>query len=286
MILRKTRLGRGLAVLAPLAAFFLSADPAIAQFRPDFNQRAGVPDWEIDPDFKNDVFTFARVRYSSIDWGTRGGYGYGGWGQGRWAIDYPDAELNLAFRLQQMTSLKVNPDAVVVDLAVDDLSHYPFLYIVEPGGLEFTEPEIDSLRKYLLNGGFLMLDDFWGEPDWQNVQMQINRLFPSREIIDLEIDHPIFHIIFDLTEKPQVPGIEWAKRFRGTGRTWEDDTNTEPHYRAVFDDKGRMMLIICQNTDLGDGWEREGEYEWYFRDFAEKLAYPMAINIIFYAMTH
>jgi hypothetical protein len=152
--------------------------------------------------------------------------------------------------------------------------------------LEFTEPEIDSLRKYLLNGGFLMLDDFWGEPDWQNVQMQINRLFPSREIIDLDIDHPIFHIIFDLNEKPQVPGIEWAKRFRGTGRTWEDDTNTEPHYRAVFDDKGRMMLIICQNTDLGDGWEREGEYEWYFRDFAEKLAYPMAINIIFYAMTH
>lgn len=284
MISRNTRIGRSLAAFASLAVFLLTADSLTAQFRPDLNHRAGVPEWEVDPDFKNDVFTFARVRYSSIDWSQRGGYG--GWGQNRWATDYPDAELNLAFRLQQMTSLKVNPDAVVVDLAGDDLSHFPFLYIVEPGGLEFTEPEIDALRKYLLNGGFLMLDDFWGEYDWQNVQMQINRLFPSREIIDLQIDHPIFHIIFDLNEKPQVPGIHFAKRFQGTGRTWEDDSNTEPHYRAVFDDKGRMMLIICQNTDLGDGWEREGDDEWYFREFAEKLAYPMAINIIFYAMTH
>lgn len=276
--------GGKMAVLMPIIVFSLLAAPAEAQGRRDFNQHVSIPEWEVDPDFKNDVFTFARVRYSSIDWSRRGGYG--SWGQGRWAIDYPEAELNLAFRLQQMTSLKVNPDAAVVDLAKDDLSQYPFLYIVEPGGLEFTEDELVALRKYLLNGGFLMLDDFWGEYDWQNVAMQIGRVFPSREMVDLGIEHPIFHIIFDLKEKPQIPGIEFARRFRGTGRTWEDDSNTEPHYRAVFDDKGRMMVIICQNTDLGDGWEREGEEEWYFREFAEKLAYPMAINIIFYAMTH
>ena len=273
-----------LTVPALITAFLLVAIPAAAQFLQDSNARAGVPDWEVDPDFKTDVFTFARVQYSAIDWGNRGGFG--GWGQNRWATDYPDAELNLAFRLQQMTSLKVNPEAAIVRLAEDDLSLYPFLYIVEPGALEFTEDELVALRNYLLNGGFLMLDDFWGEGEWQNVAMQMDRLFPNRELIDLDIDHPIFHIIFDLKEKPQVPGIHFAQRFRGTGRTWEDESNTEAHYRAVFDDKGRMMLIVCQNTDLGDGWEREGEFEWYFRDFAEKLAYPMAINIIFYAMTH
>ncbi len=246
--------------------------------------RAGVPEWHVDKAFKRDVFTFARVRYS-----THGGYGYGYGrrrGGSRWATDYPDAELNLSFRLQQMTSLKVNPDPVVVDLEWSQIAEHPFLYIVEAGALMFSDEEVTTLRRYLLNGGFLMFDDFWGEEEWGNVYEQIKRVFPDREPVDLPIEHPIFHCVFDLKEKPQVPSIHSARYNYGTGVTWERPDAKQVHYRGIFDDKGRMMVIICQNTDLGDGWEREGEEKWYFHEFAEKRAYPMAINIIFYMMTH
>lgn len=275
-----------LAVL--LLASALAHSPATAQVMTTAADRAGVPEWSVDPAFKHDVFTFARVRYTS--WAGRGGWdGWGGRGGGRWATDYPDAELNLAYRLQQMTSLKVNPDAAVVDLAEADLSQYPFLYIVEPGRLAFSAEEVLALRRHLLNGGFLMVDDFWGEDEWENMRDEMARVFPGRELVDLGIDHPIFHCVFDLKEKPQVPSIHAALYNRGTGITWErdyDPTTREVHYRAYFDDRGRMMAILCHNTDLGDGWEREGESEWYFEEFAEKRAYPMAINIIFWAMTH
>ena len=266
-----------------LAAIFLA--PAWAQRGPPRFRgayRAGVPEWQVDAAFKRDVFTFARVRYGSY-----AGWGWGR-GAGRWATDYPDAELNLAFRLQQMTSLKVDPDSVVVDLTQPDLLNYPFLYIVEPGRLAFRDEEAAALRKYLLNGGFLMVDDFWGVDEWDNFYHEIKRVFPEREPQELPIDHPIFHCVFDLKEKPQVPSIHHFL----AGRTFEARYTDgqldphEPHYRALFDDKGRMMAIICHNTDLGDGWEREGESEEYFHVYGEKKAYPMGINIIFYAMTH
>lgn len=252
--------------------FVVSAFGQVGRF--NFS-RAGVPDWEVDPDFRNDVFTFARVRYST---GLFAGRYFGG-GDYRWQTDYPDAELNLGFRLQQMTSLKVNPEPAVVDLAVSDLSQYPFLYIVEAGGMYLRDNEVEVLRRYLLNGGFAMFDDFWGEYEWRNVEKEVRRVFPDRDIVDLPIEHPIFHCVFELSEKPQVPGIHvFPQSYEKDGR--------DVHYRAVFDDKNRMIVIICQNTDLGDGWEREGENIDYFRTYSEPKAYPMAINIIFYAMTH
>lgn len=266
----------------PLAAFLiwamLGASHAEAQM-----DRAGVPEWEVPAAFQHDVFTFARIKYESFEgrWGGRSGGG-----RGRWAIDYPDAELNLAYRLQQMTSLKVNPESAVVVLDQDNLADYPFLYMVEPGALTFRETEVEALRSYLLNGGFLMIDDFWGEEEWENLNYELKRVFPDREFHDLPIEHPIFHIVFDLKEKPQVPSLYRALQNQGTGITWEREDAKEVHYRGIFDDQGRMMVIICHNTDLGDGWEQEGQSEWYFREFAEKKAYPMGINIIVYAMTH
>lgn len=256
-------------------------------FAQRYYNRRGVPDWEPDKEFARDVFTFVRIRYSSGYGGGRYGGGYGrGYGRGRWATDYPDSDLNFSYRLQQLTSMEVDPDGVVLELTDPKLFDYPFIYIVEPGGLMFSEEEVKALRRYLLNGGFLMVDDFWGEDEWYNFYYEIKRVFPDREPVELELDHPIFHAVFDLKERPQIPSIGHALNGRYYGITWERADAREVHYKAIYDDKGRIMAVICHNTDLGDGWEREGENEWYFHEFSEKKAYPMGINIVFYAMTH
>jgi hypothetical protein len=242
--------------------------------------RNGVPEWEIDPKFKKDVFTFVRIRYTSQS------RRWGGWGGQKWSTDAPDAELNLCYRLQQMTSMKVEPEGKVLDLTDKELFDYPFVYMVEPGDIIFSDEEVANLRRYLLNGGFLMVDDFWGEREWENFYEQIKRVFPDREPVELPLEHPIFHSVFSLKEKPQIPNIGVGTEHQYTGITYERYDAQEVHYKAIFDDKGRMVAMICHNTDLGDGWEREGENEYYFREFSEKKAYPLGINIIFYAMTH
>jgi Domain of unknown function (DUF4159) len=272
-------------------------------YDPASGDRAGVPDWETDPSFPKDVFTFVRVQYDS----SRGGGGFGGmgfpggfgggggrrrggggrWGGG-WLTDFPDSDLNFSYRLQQLTSLKVNPDPISRRVTDEDLSDYPFLYMIEPGALYFSEEEVVALRRYLLNGGFLMVDDFWGDYQWENFYQQIKRVFPDREPHELPIEHEIFRCVYRLREKPQVPSIH---TWEGSGRSityepYHGGNTEEVHYRGIFDDQNRMMMIICHNTDLGDGWEREGEDPSYFHEFSEKKSYPMGINIVTYAMTH
>lgn len=180
--------------------------------------------------------------------------------------------------------MKVAPDPIVLELTDPQLLDHPFCYFCEPGrgGLGLTPEEVKAFRTYLDRGGFAMFDDFWGEREYQNFYYDIKQVFPDREPVDIPLDHPIFHIVYDLKEKPQVPSINVAQ----SGFTYERPDAQEVHYRGIFDDKGRLMVIICHNTDLGDGWEREGEDKWYFHEFSEKRAYPMGINIVVYAMTH
>lgn len=260
----------------------VTATVLVAQrgWRRSFDDRQGVPVWSNEPGFEKDVFTFTRIQYDS-GWGRGRGGGGGGW-----TVDFRDADLNFSFRLQQLTSLKVDPEGKVLRLTDPELFSHPFLYIVEPGSLEFSEDEVKALRRYLLSGGFLMIDDFWGEAEYENLYLEMKRVFPDREPQELPLEHPIFHCVFDLKEKPQIPNYRDGEASQHTGVTWERWDAREPHYRAIFDDKGRMMVIICHNTDLGDGWEREGVYEYYFREFSEKKAYPLGINIVFYAMTN
>ncbi len=243
----------------------------------------GTPMWENPRGFEKDVFTFSRIRYS---YGRSAGY-YGRRG-GSWATDTPDSDLNLSFRLQQMTSLKCSPDGRIIELTDPDLAEYPWIYIVEPGGLGFTDLEVVALRKYLLNGGFLMFDDFWGDSAWQNVEREMKHVFPDRGFTELSLDHPLYSCVFQIKSKGQVPNVRTGEESQHTGVTWEHhdgDTQTV-HHRAIHDDKGRMMVFAAHNTDNGDGWEREGEYEYYFKNFSEKIAYPLGINVVFYAMTH
>ncbi|MDP3068808.1 MAG: DUF4159 domain-containing protein [Opitutaceae bacterium] len=241
----------------------------------------GTPTWENTRGFEKDVFTFTRARYNS-----GGGY-YRMRGPG-WTTDTPDSDLNLSYRLQQMTSIRTNPDGRFINLTDDDLGSFPWIYIVEPGSLSFSDAEVVALRKYLLNGGFLMFDDFWGDSAWRNVEREMKRVFPDRSFGELSLDHPVYHCVFEIKSKGQVPNVRTGEESQHTGVTWENhdgDTRTV-HHRAIHDDKGRMMVFAAHNTDNGDGWEREGEYEYYFKNFSEKIAYPLGINVIFYAMTH
>lgn len=248
------------------------------QIRPGVVDRGGVPEWTNDDRFKADVFTFCRVRY-----GSGGGWGRGG-GHG-WATDYPDSDLNFSYRLHELTALEVDPNGVILELTDPAIFDFPFMYLIEPGRMYLSEPEVLGLRRYLLNGGFLMVDDFWGDDEWENFYHEIKRVFPDREPQELPLEHEIFHIVYDLKQKPQVPSIHAFSRNGSSDRPWDPGSQT-PHYRALFDDKGRMMALVCHNTDLGDGWEREGESTEYFRLFSEKWSYPMGINIVAYAMTH
>ena len=238
--------------------------------RRDPNDRGGVPLWKNDEADPGDVFTFVRIQYNSY----RGRY--------RWNTDYPDADLNLSYRLQQLTSIKTDPNGKILRLTDEELFKYPFIYIIEPGGMTLSEEEVLALREYLERGGFLMVDDFWGEDEWANFAHELKRVFPNRPIEDIPLEHEIFNIVYKIKKKPLIPSVHAYQNGNWTER-WDAE---EPHYRCVKDDSGRLMTVICHNTDLGDGWEQEGTDSGYFETYSEPYAYPLGINIVTYAMTH
>lgn len=255
----------------------------------------GTPNWTNEPGFEKDTFTFVRIRRDRANDCSPT--------SGQWWTDFPDSDLNLSFRLQQVTSLRVNPDGRVLRLTDPALFDYPWIYMVEPGGLLLRDEEVPILRKYLLNGGVLMTDDFWGEWQWDYFARQIKRVLPDRDFIELPMDHPIFHCVFDLKgpkNNLQTPNVAQGIQSQYDGVTWE--THPRPgqysrrgpgaeacidlHTRAILDDKGRIMVLAVHNCDNGDGWEREGESDYFFHEFSEKRAYPLGVNILFYLMTH
>jgi hypothetical protein len=270
---------RGMArITLALLVLFLAMGEALAQGRstPVYT-RGTLPEWELDPKFQKDCFTFVRLKYRS----TRDRTSYAWW------TDFPDADNNLSWRLHQLTSLKVDPVPKQVDIMDNELFRYPFVFMSGVPAIILNDEEVDQLRRYLTGGGFIMVDDFWGEENWDYFENEmLRRVFPDRRARELDITHEIFNIVFPLKEKPQIPNAGFAMRYRDTGRTWEVEDGETPHYRGISDDKGRLMMLICHNTDLGDGWEQEGMDPYYFTEFSEKKAYPLGINIVFYVMTH
>lgn len=241
------------------------------------------PAWPVNKDLPNDIFTFARLRYNSAS-----PWGRGGRRRGKWMTDFPDSDLNFSYRLQQLTSLQVNPNGAIVDIDAEQLRHYPFLYMIEVGDIDLTEEEATTLRNYMLNGGFIMVDDFWGTREWENFYVALKQIWPDREFEEIPIEHEIFRTVFPLKVKPQIPHISYSREVIERGITWEYDKpgSEQVHYRGIFDDKRRLVMFICWNTDTGEGWEQEGTDPWYFREFSEKYAYPLGINVVFYALTH
>jgi len=260
--------------LTRLPADHTATDESLENHSPALRARISPPQ-EADP---GDVFTFVRIQWSQNGNGSgnfrRRGY--------KWDTDYPDADLNLSYRLQQLTSIKTDPNGKILKLTDEELFKYPFIYIIEPGSMVLSEAEVVALREYLERGGFLMVDDFWGEDEWDNFAFEMKRVFPNRPIEDIPLEHEIFNIVYTIKKKPLIPSVH---TYRGGGRTERWDAQ-EAHYRCVKDDSGRLMTVICHNTDLGDGWEQEGTDSGYFEEYSEPYAYPLGINIVTYAMTH
>jgi hypothetical protein len=165
----KSRISIVVLVFVIAATAFAQRGPFMRrEFRPGMVDRGGVPEWKNDDRFKSDVFTFVRVEYSSANGGNRRS-------GGGWRTDYPDSDLNFSYRLHELTSLETDPNGVILRLTDESLFDYPWLYLIEPGALFFSDAEVAALRRYLLNGGFLMVDDFWGDYEWQNFYEQIKR---------------------------------------------------------------------------------------------------------------
>jgi hypothetical protein len=257
----------------------------------------GTPNWTNAPGFQKDVFTFARLMFKTApDTGRRveGGFGRG-WRLGWW-VDFPDADLNLSYRLQQLTSMKVDPDCRVVRITDPELTDFPFVFMEHPGYMDLDDEQQRILRNYLLNGGALLVIDFWSQREWDGFERQMKLVLPGRSWVDLPASHPIFHCVYNLNgtlRDQQVPTIQfWNPEHNPKDpqsrihRVDRGEGDEEVHVRAWLDDKQRIMALAFHNSDISDGWEREGENDEYFKKFSEKIAYPMGINLMVYLMTH
>jgi hypothetical protein len=228
-------------------------------------------------------FNFCRAMFESNRREKRG-----------WSTDYPGADLNFSTRLQELTKAPVTmytdaeegdqPDAVVVRLTDDALFKCPFILMQDAGTAYFSPRDAARLREYLLKGGFAFVSDYWGVRAREQFDEQIGLALPPGQfpIVDLPLTHPIWHTLFELKTIPQMPSIQ---SWRRTGGNTDRGVYDPPSARGIADSRGRLMVVMMHNTDIPDGWEREGEDPEYFYRFSPD-SYAVGIDIVLYAMTH
>ena len=277
-----SRFARYCAAVAP--AFFVGATVA-AQFGGGFGGFGPryVPARFPDAETFGHGFVFCRGIYRS-DRREAGGTG--------WSTDYPDAELNFSIRLSELTKTRIHrggdgkPVHVTVRLTDDSLFNCPYLHMEDVGTMALSEAEVQKLREYLLKGGFLWVDDYWGDYAWDQWVEQIARVLPPSEfpIVELPIGHPIWQSQFQLKELPQIPAIQSWRRI-GYDTSERGEESRTPHFRGIADKAGRVFVVMTHNTDISDAWEREGEDPRYFYQFSPK-GYGVGIDVMLYAMTH
>jgi len=233
-------------------------------------------------DFEDGSFMICKLQYTS------GRYEAMGIG---WSTDYPYAGINLMIRMSELTRAHITqvgetgePTYWVVRLSDDALFHCPILMGSDVGTMALSDEEAARLRQYLLKGGFLWVDDFWGTPAWEQWSSQIGRVLPEYLIQDVPPDHPILHERFQIDQIPQVTSINFWRRSGGvTSERGADSPHAE--LRMIADAKGRIMVLMTHNTDIGDSWEREGEDHEFFLQFSPN-GYSLGINVVLYALTH
>ena len=258
---------------------------AFAQLHP-FRQYPGreYEDFPLPNDYAEKTeWAFARLMYPSFSGGFGRRFGRSGnWKQGRtaWTTDYPRADRHLSEAMRRLTRLHVRSVEQPVDLDDGaDVYNYPWLYAVEVGQWELTDDQILKMREFLERGGFFMVDDFHGTREWAIFINSMQKVFPQRPIVEIPNGDQIFHVIYDLDGRYQVPGAQYLR----SGRTFEQD-GTIARWRGIYDDKGRIMVAICHNMDLGDSWEWADEPQ-YDEKFSA-LSFRIAANYIVYSMTH
>jgi Domain of unknown function (DUF4159) len=198
----------------------------------------------------------------------------------QWTVDYPRSDRHLLQGMRRLTRLDTRSVEQVVDAdGDDDIYNWPSLYAVEPGHWDLSNDQAAQLREFFRRGGFLMVDDFHGQEEWENFVAGMEKIFPDRKIVDLDNKEPIFHVIYDLDDKYQVPGMQYIY-----SRSKSEYGGFDAHWRGIYDDNGRVMVAICHNMDLGDAWENSDDPR-YPEKYAA-LAYRIAVNYWIYDLTH
>lgn len=208
-----------------------------------------------------------------------------------WSVDYPRADVNLSFRLAELTRTPIAYDAagqirhVIIRLTDPELYRCPFVMMTEPGAAYLDAAEAAALGDYLRKGGFLWADDFWGSRAWNIWSKELAKALPPEQypIVEIPLEHELFHTLYDVREKLQVPSIGFWVSYGGTSERGLD--SAEPHVRAILDHRSRIMVLMTHNTDFGDAFERETDDRAYFLEFAAR-GYAFAVNALVYAMTH
>jgi hypothetical protein len=247
----------------------LLAQRGFRGYRYEEDNPAAIP---ADADEKTE-WAFARLRYPSGRRGRR-------WGGGSWATDYPKADRQFVQGVRRLTRIHTKSVEQVIDLDDEtEIFRWPWVYAVEVGHWDLTDRQCQMIREYLTRGGFLMVDDYHGTQEWEVFMASMGRIFPDRPIVEIENRDAIFHVLYDLDEKIQVAGTSPLSR----GMTYEYD-GVLPHWRGIYDDRGRIMVAMCFNQDNGDAWEWADSPR-YPEEMASQ-AYRVGINYIIYSMTH
>jgi hypothetical protein len=217
----------------------------------------------------------ARLKYPDI---TRGAYGRDVY----WTMDYPRSDRHLLTGIRRLTRIDARSVEQPVELdGTDDVYNWPVMYAVEVGHWELPDPQAAQLREYLNRGGFLMTDDYHGLEEWDVFMESMQKVFPHADVVDIPDRDPIFHTVYDLDGKFQVPGAQYLE----TGLTYErGETGKVPHWRGIYDGRGRLIAVFCHNMDLGDAWEHSDNPR-YPEKWAS-LAYRIAVNYYIYDLTH
>jgi len=277
------RAARLLQVLTVAAALLLSA-AAYAQFGFGRGEFANIPARYMPLQLPDRNFVVCRLQYTSVRREPSGG---------GWRTDYPYGEINLTTRLAELTRTPVSrdddgrPNHYVVRLIDDELFECPFTMASDVGTIGLRPDEVEQLRLYLLKGGFLWVDDFWGEAAWEQWTGEVARVLPPSEypIEDVDLSDPIFRSQFTVTKVPQITNIGFWRRTAGRETSERGEETRTPHFRAIRDHHGRIMVVMTHNTDVADSWEREGEDPEFFYQFSPD-GYAVGINVLLHAMTH